>query len=153
LIYFLLVRLIAVKTSLLWGYNSIFCHIYTDNRFVAKIAGHMVYFIYLRKEMDNMLNISQYEDKIRKICVDLNLKKLDIFGSAMTGEFGPGSDIDIIVEFDNDKNENLFEKYFLLKEALGSMFHRPIDVVVEGSIKNPFLKQTISSTRKNIYAA
>ncbi len=100
-----------------------------------------------------MLDISRYEDKIKKVCIKLHLKKLDLFGSVTTDKFGPESDIDIIVEFYNEKNENLFDKYFSLKKELTNIFHRPIDIIVERSIKNPFLKQTIDITKKNIYAA
>lgn len=100
-----------------------------------------------------MIDISQYEDKIKEVCKKLHLKKLDLFGSATTDKYGPESDIDIIVEFYNEKNENLFDKYFSLKEELTNIFHRPVDIIVERSIRNPFLKQTIDSTKRNIYAA
>lgn len=99
-----------------------------------------------------MLDIKPYEDEIRKICAGLHLKRLALFGSVLTNEFGPGSDIDVLVEFDIQKNDNLFDTYFALKESLENIFHRPVDVVVERSVKNPFLKQAIDSTRRTIYA-
>lgn len=100
-----------------------------------------------------MLEIYKYEDKIKEICEKLHIKKLAVFGSATTDKFGPESDIDIIIEFYYEQNENLFDKYFMLKEELTNIFHRPIDIIVERSVKNPFLKQTIDSTKRNIYAA
>jgi len=67
-----------------------------------------------------MLDIKRYEEQIRKICIELQLNRLDLFGSGTTDNFGPNSDLDIIVD---------------------------------GTIKNPYLKENISQTRKNIYAS
>lgn len=100
-----------------------------------------------------MLNITPYEEKLKKVCVEKHLKKLDLFGSATNDSFGDDSDIDIIVEFDKQTGENLFDKYFELKEELGAIFHRPIDIVIESSIRNPFLKESISQTRRSIYVS
>jgi|TARA_B100000315_G_C14576575_1_gene588198 hypothetical protein len=99
-----------------------------------------------------MLDIKRYENKIKKICASLHLKKLALFGSATTDLFGPESDVDILVEFGVRPDENLFDTYFTLKSELEKIFHRPVDIVVERSVKNPFLKQTINSTRKVVYA-
>lgn len=98
-----------------------------------------------------MLDIKRYEGKIKKICASLHLKKLALFGSATTDTFCPESDVDILVEFDAQENENLFDTYFSLKEGLENIFHRPVDIVVEHSVRNPFLRKTIDSTRKTIY--
>ena len=98
-----------------------------------------------------MLNVKPYEEKIKKICLELHLKRLDLFGSATTEQFGPDSDLDIIVEFKRNEINNLFDNYFALKEQLQNIFHRPIDIIMDGSVKNPYLKASISQTRKNIY--
>lgn len=100
-----------------------------------------------------MLNIKPYEEKIKKICLELHLKRLDLFGSAVTEQFSPESDLDIIVEFKRNEITNLFDNYFALKERLQNIFHRPIDIIIEGSVKSPYLKASISQTRKNVYAA
>jgi len=100
-----------------------------------------------------MFNIKSYEEKIKKLCVSLHLKRLDLFGSAATEEFGSNSDIDVIVEFEENGNYNHFDSYFTLKEQLQNIFHRPIDIIIDGAVKNPYLKASIAQTRKNIYAA
>lgn len=100
-----------------------------------------------------MLDIKPYEEKVSKICNELRLKKLDLFGSATNDNFGADSDIDIIVEFAQKENDNLFDRYFELKERLRNIFHRSVDIIVEGSVRNPFLKESLNRTRKNIYVA
>jgi len=100
-----------------------------------------------------MLDIKPFNKEIRKICVELQLNKLDLFGSATTDNFGPNSDLDVIVEFKKNTNINHFDNYFLLKERLQNIFHRPVDIIIDGSVKNPYLKESIAETRTNIYAA
>lgn len=99
-----------------------------------------------------MLDTKNYQNKIKEICNKLHVKKLAIFGSATTAKFNPKSDVDVLVEFDMQKNKNLFNTYFTLKEELENLFQRPVDIVIENSVKNPYLKQTIDSTRKTVYA-
>ena len=100
-----------------------------------------------------MLDITPYKDQIKKICLDLKLKQLDLFGSATTDDFGPDSDLDIIIQFKQDADLNHFDNYFKLKEELQDIFHRPIDIIIDGSVKNPYLKEAIAQTRKNVYAS
>lgn len=100
-----------------------------------------------------MIDLKPYEEQIKKICVELQLKQLDLFGSATTDNFGPDSDLDIIIQFKKNADLNHFDNYFRLKEQLQSIFHRPIDIIIDGSVKNPYLKENISQTRINIYAS
>ncbi len=100
-----------------------------------------------------MLKIKQYEDNIKKLCAQLSVKRMSICGSAATDQFGPKSDIDVIVEFDRKANKNLFDEYFTLKEELEKIFNKPVDIIIERSVRNPFLKESLDSTRKDIYVA
>lgn len=100
-----------------------------------------------------MIDIKPYGEQIIKICRELQLKQLDLFGSAATDNFRSDSDIDIIIQFKENVNLNHFDNYFRLKEQLQDIFHRPVDVIIDGSIKNPYLKKNISQTRMNIYAS
>jgi uncharacterized protein len=99
-----------------------------------------------------MLDITPYKEQIKQICEELNLKKLDIFGSSRTDRFGPESDIDVIVEFTYSNDVNSFDIYFELKDRLEGLFQRPVDIITEKSLKNPFLVKKVSETRERIYA-
>jgi len=99
-----------------------------------------------------MIDINNYEGKIREICSRLHIKKLALFGSSLTDEFSPKSDVDVLVEFDLQKSENLFNTYFTLKEELEKIFQKPVDIVVEDSVKNPFLRKAINSQKRTVYA-
>lgn len=100
-----------------------------------------------------MLNISEYKDEIEEVSKKLFVSRIDIFGSALTDRFNDKSDIDLIVAFDESKVSNMFEQYFTLKEQLERVFHRSVDVVIDGSVRNPIFKQEINATRRTVYVA
>ena len=99
-----------------------------------------------------MLNIEGTTTSINELCKRLRIRKLDIFGSAATDDFGPDSDVDVLARFDRDGTD-LFDRYFELKEGLQELFGRDVDVVLEESIKNPYFRQSVERSRRNIYAA
>lgn len=67
--------------------------------------------------------------------------KIGIFGSYAREEQTEKSDIDIIVEFEENV-ENLYDKKFELRECLISKFKTRIDLCREGAIK-PIFKSII----------
>jgi len=70
-----------------------------------------------------------------------NVIKIGIFGSYAREEQTLKSDIDIIVEFE-ENTENLYDKKFELREYLISQFKMNIDLCREGAIK-PIFKSII----------
>ncbi len=96
-----------------------------------------------------MINIEKFKKRIQKICRDLSLKRLDLVGSAARDDFVDGSDIDVVVSFGGD--ERLFDRYFELKERLEVVFERPVDVIEERAVKNPYFKKAIEKDRVTIY--
>jgi predicted nucleotidyltransferase len=104
------------------------------------------------KEMLFMLDLEPVKSAIIQLCERLRVKRLDIFGSAMTGSFRADSDVDVLVEFEPDAGD-LFSRYFDLKEGLEHLLGKPVDVVVERAVKNPYFKASVERTRTNVYAA
>ena len=99
-----------------------------------------------------MIKINELRPAICQLCRRLKVQRLDIFGSAATDQFTVDSDVDVLVQFDREPGD-LFNRYFDLKEGLEQVFGRPVDVVLEDSLKNPYFKLAIEQVRKNIYAA
>lgn len=75
------------------------------------------------------------------------VKRIGIFGSFARGKEKAGSDIDVLVEFDETKIT--FDNYMDLKFYLEDLFKREVDLVIESSIK-PRLKDNIM--REVVYA-
>ena len=97
-----------------------------------------------------MIEISDYKEAVSIACVELDVERLDVFGSVMTEDLGPDSDVDVLVRFDR-RPGRLFARYFDLKEQLERIFNRPVDVVLEDSIRNPYFREAIERSRMNVY--
>jgi uncharacterized protein len=98
----------------------------------------------------DMETLSDTMPQIEKLCRLLNIRRLDIFGSA-TRDFSSAGDVDILVQFEGE--QDLFRRFFELHEGLEKIFGKPIDLVMERPIRNPFFKQSVEDSRRNIYAA
>ncbi len=99
--------------------------------------------------------IALHREELRALCRRFHVRRLDLFGSATRGDFDPErSDIDFLVEFDREHPDALsFKTYFGLKEALETLFGRPVDLVEPSALRNPFLKASIEHSREPIFAA
>jgi len=53
------------------------------------------------------LKIDLPEDKIKEFCQHLRIRKLSLFGSVLREDFGPESDIDVLIEFETGAHVGL----------------------------------------------
>ncbi|MCS7483859.1 nucleotidyltransferase family protein [Umezawaea endophytica] len=93
-------------------------------------------------------------NEIVDLCRRLEVRRLDLFGSALGDAFDvASSDVDILVEFATGQGIDHFGTYFALKEGLEAVLGRPVDLVSGSSIRNPFFRQQVMDTRETLYAA
>ncbi|MCL2650044.1 MAG: nucleotidyltransferase family protein [Candidatus Azobacteroides sp.] len=71
------------------------------------------------------------------------LKKLGIFGSYARNEQTPASDLDLLVEFE-DNTPDLTDKKDFLRKEMQSVFRIPVDICREKYIKPVFRQQILS---------
>jgi len=98
-----------------------------------------------------MIDLQKIKPEIERVCRILPVKRLGLFGSALTQSFAPNSDVDVLVVFDSDESIDLFDKYFELKERLESIFEHEVDLVVDKPFKNPVFRESVEKTRTTIY--
>ena len=70
-----------------------------------------------------------------------HLSKIALFGSFARGEASKESDVDILIELQNDV-ENIYDLKYELKEFLSKNFHRKVDIAREKYLK-PYAKDII----------
>jgi len=88
--------------------------------------------------------ILQYLSSNKKIISrKYNLKKIGIFGSFARNEQTAKSDLDLLVEFQENTSDLTDKKDFLRRE-LQSVFHIPVDICREKYIKPVFRQQILS---------
>jgi hypothetical protein len=92
--------------------------------------------------------------QLEALCRQYAVKRLDIFGSATTGEFdAERSDIDFIVELQPCTPGERADRYFGLLFALEDLFARKVDLIEESAIKNPYFRRAVDESRQLVYAA
>jgi len=79
----------------------------------------------------------------QRISQKYRLKKLGIFGSYARNEQTPASDLDLLVEFE-DNTPDLTDKKDFLRKEIQSIFHIPVDICREKYIKPIFRQQILS---------
>jgi len=98
--------------------------------------------------------IEEHLSEIKKLCLQFNVSRLEIFGSALSEDFNQASsDIDLLVEFKPLKPGRYADAYFGLLEAMKNLLSREVDLVMAKAIRNPYFLQKINQSRKLLYAA
>jgi len=92
-----------------------------------------------------------YASDIARLCKTHKVKSLYVFGSALKDNFNKDSDIDMIVDFENIAVEDYANNYFNFKFALQDILDRPVDLLEEKAIKNPYFKKSINQQRQLLY--
>jgi predicted nucleotidyltransferase len=79
------------------------------------------------------------------------VEKLYIFGSILSDRYNEQSDIDFVVRFRNIELLRYADNYFDFKFSLEELLNRPVDLLEEPSIKNPYFIESFNETKKLIY--
>ena len=94
-------------------------------------------------------------DRLAEYCRVNGIARLDLFGSALRADFGPESDIDLLVEFESDRTPGLFD-FVRIEQEFADLFGRKVDLIerlgVERS-RNYIRRAAILESAETIYAA
>lgn len=99
----------------------------------------------------DMTPIEQYSKDIQRLCLLHKVKRLYAFGSVLSDKFSEKSDIDFMVDFETIELNNYTDNYFDFKFSLEDIFKRPVDLIEEKAIKNPYFKEAVNNQRKLVY--
>ena len=89
--------------------------------------------------------------EIAAFCQRHHIRNLALFGSVLRDDFGPESDVDVLVEFEPDARVG-YQRFFRLQDELTALFGREVDLFTPNSLK-PFARETALQSRTVIYAA
>ena len=88
---------------------------------------------------------------IKKLCEEYKVRTFSAFGSVTRDDFGNDSDIDFVVDFNENDPFKYTDLYFQLKEKLENLLKRQIDLIEERAIKNKYFKKELDETKILIY--
>ncbi|MBI5711681.1 MAG: nucleotidyltransferase family protein [Candidatus Eisenbacteria bacterium] len=91
-------------------------------------------------------------ERIAELCHRYRISELSLFGSVLREDFGPDSDVDVLVEFDAGADVSLTD-LIAVQDELALLLGRPVDVVDKRGLRNPFRRHAILTTRQVVYAA
>ena len=100
-----------------------------------------------------MNNLSAYINQINVLCHSHKVKSLYAFGSVLTSNFKPTSDIDLVVDFQEVELNEYADNYFDFKFSLQDLLKHPVDLLEEQAIKNPYFKQVVNQTKELVYGS
>ncbi len=80
------------------------------------------------------------------------MQELALFGSAFREDFGPASDVDVLVRLPSRTNLSLSDWIDMIDE-LEAMVGRRVDLVEVSTITNPYRLRSILASKRTLYAA
>lgn len=89
------------------------------------------------------------------ICRRHDIAELALFGSTLTGDFGPASDVDVLVRFTEGLRPGIGE-LLAAEEELGDLFGRSVDLSERSSVErseNYIRRRHVLSTARTVYVA
>ena len=93
-----------------------------------------------------MQNLIEHNlEEITRLCRQYRVRRLAVFGSIVRLDFDPArSDADFLVEFESVPVRLRMQNYLGLQSALASLLSRPVDLIEEGSIRNPYILNRVT---------
>jgi hypothetical protein len=93
-------------------------------------------------------------NQIEAFCRKWQVRELAIFGSALRDDFGPDSDVDVLVQFSDDAHRSLFDMVDM-EDELERLFGREVDLVSRRGVeqsRNYLRRKAILNAAEVVYA-
>ncbi len=93
--------------------------------------------------------------EIEAFCQKWKITEFSLFGSVLRDDFGPDSDVDVLVTYGNDVHVSLFELQ-RMEEELAQILGRRAEIVNRDSVeRNPnwIRRNSILSTASSVYGS
>ena len=92
-------------------------------------------------------------DDIARLCRELGVRRLELFGSASTSRASSPADLDFLVDLGDRPPREYADTYFRLLEGLQTLLELPVDLVTPAGLENPYFRQRVEQEKTLLYAA
>jgi len=82
-------------------------------------------------------------DEIIALCEKYPIRRLSLFGSVLRDDFGPESDVDILVEFEPNSGMSLFDMGAIQMDLM-DLIGRDVDLKTPGFISKYFVDKVLA---------
>ena len=97
------------------------------------------------------MTIDELKKRLKGVCKDQGVLRLDLFGSRARSLGQEGNDYDFIAEFADFPPNEYAKHFFGLLHALEDELHSSIDLMTYRSLKKQSLREKIINERISIY--
>ena len=99
-----------------------------------------------------MVHIAFDRAQVAEFCRKWKVRELSLFGSVLRDDFGPESDVDVLVEFAPGGGITFDSRVAMLDE-LRAIFGREVDLVEKRTLRNPFRRHAILRSKETVHAS
>lgn len=99
-----------------------------------------------------MARVAIDREGIAELCKRHGIRRFALFGSILRDDFGPDSDVDVLVEFEPENVPGFFGLHRIEQEIAELFGNRKVDLLTFRSL-NPRLKDRILAQAETQYAA
>lgn len=91
------------------------------------------------------------QERIAGFCRRHHIRRLALFGSILRDDFGPESDVDVLVEFEPGTRVGL--SFFTMQDELTTILGRQVDLNTPGFLSRYFRDEILSAAEVQYEAA
>ena len=95
--------------------------------------------------------VSLDRERLAEFCRQNGVRQLAIFGSALRDDFAPGSDVDVLIEFEPGRTPGL--RFFWMQQELSRLFGRTVDLHTPAPLSRYFRSQVLAEAEDQYVAA
>lgn len=88
---------------------------------------------------------------LQEFCTRYHVRRLALFGSAVRDDFGPRSDIDVLIDFEPGAPVG-FMALGRMQRELTALFRRKVDLVPQAGLK-PLIREEVLASAEVVYAS
>lgn len=95
------------------------------------------------------------EEAMGEFCARWKIGEMSLFGSALRDDFGPDSDVDVLVSFAPDAEWSLFD-HLRMEEDLSGLLGRDVDIVTRRAVErsaNWIRRESILESARLVYGS
>ncbi len=101
-----------------------------------------------------MIALEALPQLVIPLCQEAQVSRLALVGSATRDDFDPEhSDVDFLVDFKDLPGFDYFGAYMTLRRKLADLVGRPVDLITERGIENPYFRDALARDAQVLYAA
>ena len=89
------------------------------------------------------------QEQLERFCRRNSIRRLALFGSVLREDFGPESDVDILVEFAPEAHVSLMDVAGMEIE-LSELLGRKVDLVTPGGL-SPYIRDRVLAAAEGVY--